>query len=170
MKRISIFLTAVVLFSSFAMAEGPKPATPAKKYIPVSDFDPKRDASKDVAEAIAEAGRTGKNVLIDVGGKWCVWCTYFDNFFKEHALVREFRDQNYIVVRVNYSPENKNEAFLSKYPGISGYPHIIILDGHGKVLTSQDTSKLEEGRGYSLAAVAKLLQDYAPSSKPSGLQ
>ena len=33
-------------------------------------FDPTRDAAKDIEQAMAKAARTGKRVLLDVGGNW----------------------------------------------------------------------------------------------------
>ena len=37
-------------------------------------YDPKRNADSDVKNAIAEARKTGKRVLLEVGGEWCSWC------------------------------------------------------------------------------------------------
>src|SRR5215471_3069270 len=37
-------------------------------YVPVHKFDPKRDAAADIEAAIHEAQRTGKRILLDVGG------------------------------------------------------------------------------------------------------
>jgi thioredoxin-related protein len=134
----------------------------SKSFVPVTEYDPARDASLDIAAAIAEADRTGRNVMVEVGGKWCKWCGYLDKFFEQNSSLREFRDQNYVMVKVNFSPENENKKTLSQYPAIAGYPHIFILGTGGKMLQSQDTSKLEEGRGYSTSAVATFLQEWAP--------
>ena len=163
MRRIVIVFLA--LFCIVTAAQNSPSAASTSKYQPVIKFDPSRNAAKDVAAAVSEANRTGKNVLIDIGGTWCVWCTYFDRFFETNAPIRNFRDENFVMVKVNYSEENKNEAVISKYGKPGGYPHIFILDRKGKLLHSQDTSLLEEGRGYSLTAVAKMLKDWAPKTK-----
>jgi thioredoxin-related protein len=134
----------------------------AKSFVPVMEYDPARDASLDIAAALAEADSTGRNIMVEVGGKWCKWCGYLDKFFEQNQNLREFRDQNYVMVKVNFSPENENKKTLSQYPEIGGYPHIFILGKGGKVLQSQDTSKLEEGRGYSASAMATFLQEWAP--------
>ena len=142
--------------------QAPESATTAYSYKPVLEYDPKRDAAKDIKDALAEATRTDRNVLVEVGGKWCVWCGYLDKFFDQNATLRTFRDANYVMVKVNWSPENKNERLLLQYPKADGYPHLFVLDKSGKLLHSQDTSKLEEGRGYGLKAIATFLQDWAP--------
>ncbi len=139
-----------------------KPQTSGSSYAPVMEYDPKRDATKDIAAAVKEAQRTNKNVLVEIGGKWCIWCGYLDKFFTENNTIRQYRDENFVMVKVNYSPENKNEAVISKYGKVPGYPHIFVLDATGKLLYSEDTSKLEQGRGYNLTAVAGFLKDWAP--------
>jgi thiol:disulfide interchange protein len=125
-------------------------------------FDPARDPAKDVAAAAAAAKTQGKRVLVDVGGEWCVWCHLMDDFIAANADVRAAIDANYIVVKVNWSPQNKNEAFLGTLPKIKGYPHLFVLDGDGKLVHSQETDVLEQGRGYDKARFLAFLRRYAP--------
>lgn len=42
----------------------------AGQYVPVTTYDPKRDAAKDIDAAILEAQITGKHILLVVGGDW----------------------------------------------------------------------------------------------------
>ena len=137
-------------------------AQAADGYLPVHVYDPARHADQDIQGAVAEAGRTGRNVLIKVGGNWCIWCRIMDNFFHEHADLEALLEKNYVVVYVNFSPENKNEAVLSRYPKVAGYPHLFVLDGTGKLLQSEDTSVLEEGKGYNAERMREFLLKWAP--------
>ena len=93
-----------------------------------------------------------------------MWCKYFDKFFAENSALAQYRDENYVMVKINFSPENKNEALISKYGKVPGYPHLFVLHKEGKLLHSQDTSKLEQGRGYNMTAVASFLKEWSPSS------
>lgn len=136
----------------------------ASAYVPVAEYDPARDAAKDVADAIREAQRTNKNVLVEIGGKWCSWCRYLDKFFAANADILQYRENNYVMVKVNFSPENKNEVVISKYGTVPGYPHFFVLDSNGKLLHSQDTSKLEEGKGYNQQAMMEFLKKWAPKA------
>jgi thioredoxin-related protein len=111
-------------------------------------FDPRRDAAADVAAAIAMAKTQGKRVLVDVGGEWCVWCHVLDRFMAANADVRQLRDEGYVWVKVNWSPENRNEQLLSRWPKIRSYPHLFVLDGAGQVLHSQPSAELEAGKDY----------------------
>ena len=124
-------------------------------------FDPARDADADIRAAVAEASRTGRRVLLDVGGEWCIWCRRLDTLFATHDDIREFRDEHYVVVKVNWSPENTNESVLSRYPKVAGYPHLFVLDGDGTLLRSQDTGALEKGKGHDPAKVLGFLKQWA---------
>lgn len=122
---------------------------PARAAAPSTDgFDPGRDGLADVAAAVATAAREGKHVLVEVGGRWCTWCRVLDLFFAAHDDVRRLRDENYVWVKVNWSPQNRNEALLSRWPRIKGYPHLFVLDETGRLTHSQATSELEAGKDY----------------------
>jgi len=124
-------------------------------------FDPARDPARDVAAAAAAAKAQGKRVLVDVGGEWCVWCHIMDDFIAANPDVRAAVDANYVLVKVNWSRENKNEAFLSAYPRINGYPHLFVLDGDRKLVHSQETDVLEQGRGYDKTKFLAFLRKWA---------
>ena len=125
-------------------------------------FDPARDAAADVAQAVATANAEGKRVIVDVGGEWCSWCHILDRLVAGTADVSALVARNYVWVKVNFSKENRNEALLSRWPRIKGYPHLFVLDGNGELLHSQDTSVLEAGRGYDKARVVDFLKRWAP--------
>jgi thiol:disulfide interchange protein len=155
MKRRAV--CALILASALAAAGcGKRDATAAK-------FDPGRDAETDVAAALAKAQREGKRVIVDVGGEWCVWCHTLDDFFaaRDNADLRELRDARYVWVKVNYSKENTNEAFLSRWPKVAGYPHFFVLDAQGKLVHSQDTGELELGRSYDKQKMIAFLGRYS---------
>ncbi len=130
-------------------------------------FDPKRDAQKDIDNAIIKAQKLNKRILLDVGGEWCIWCRRLDSLFANNPDLSKFMYDNYEVVKVNYSPENKNEKVLSHYPKIPGYPHIFILDKNGKLLRSEDTSLLESGKGHDKNKVMAFLKEWAPKKVSS---
>lgn len=144
-RRTFILMTAVCF---------PLAAAPA--------YDPKADPAADLAKAVAKARSANKNILIEVGGEWCSWCHRMHAFFENNTQLRQYRDNNYVVVQVNYSEENKNEKFLSQYPKIDGYPHIFVLDSSGRLLHSQNTGDLEQGRGYDLEKFTAFLRQWAP--------
>ena len=133
-------------------------------YTPVLKYDPTRDASQDIQAAVEEAKRTNRRVMVEVGGEWCIWCHHMDDFFEQHADALALREKNFVMVKVNFSDDNKNEEVLSRYPKVAGYPHIFILDNNGKLIHSQDTEKLEEGKGYNLEKFKAFLTEWATAA------
>lgn len=133
----------------------------------VGAFDPARDAQKDLRDAVALAGKSGRRVLMDVGGEWCVWCRRLDTLWATNAGLRAYRDSNYVTLKVNWSPENKNVALLSKYPRIPGYPHFFVLEKDGTFLHSQETGELEKGKGHDPEKVMAFLKAWAPPARNS---
>lgn len=111
-------------------------------------FDPDRDAQKDIQEAIAQAKKLNKRIYLDVGGEWCIWCHRLDSLFIHHKELREYLQQHYIIVKINVSKENKNEKVLSRYPEITGYPHVFVLNKFGKLIRSQHTEEWEYPKNY----------------------
>ena len=87
-----------------------------------ASFDPLRDPASDLETAKVEAKRGGKRIMLDVGGEWCSWCHILDEFVEGDAEIRSFRDANFVWMKVNYSEDNENAAFLSQYPGNQGLP------------------------------------------------
>jgi thiol:disulfide interchange protein len=155
MKKILLLLVTVLfMMVTTARAAGNLPER----------FDPSRDAAADVATAVAMAQAQGKRVLVDVGGDWCSWCRLMDGFFAANADARKLRDDNYVWVKVNWSPQNRNEALLSRWPRIGGYPHLFVLDGNGRLIHSQNTGLFEDddGERYEKAKILEFLRVHRP--------
>lgn len=125
-------------------------------------FDPAKDPFKDLENAVVKTQSENKRIILDVGGEWCIWCHRLDAFIESDEEIKGFLNGNYITIKVNFSPENKNEKFLSQYPEIKGYPHIFVLDSDGKFLHSQDTGLLEKEKSYDKEKILGFLKEWAP--------
>ena len=138
-----------------------QPGAPATgTAVTAPKFNPAADPTKDLEGAIADAQRTHKRIILDVGGEWCGWCHAMDRYYAEHADLMALREKQFVWLKINFSPENNNAAFLSKYPAIHGYPHLLVLDTDGKLLHSQDTSLLEQGSSYNLEKMFAFLKQW----------
>jgi thioredoxin-related protein len=131
------------------------------KYVPVTKYDPKRNAAQDVDDAVKEAQRTHRRILLEVGGDWCSWCHTLDGFFDAHPDLIQLRDKNFVTVKVNFSEENENKDVLSRYGPIESFPHLLVLDADGKLLLSQETGALESGKSYNLEKLTAFLKEWA---------
>lgn len=146
--RRSLLAAALVAVAGLAAAQGLG-----------SRFDPRRDAAADVAQAIDRARAEGKRVIVDVGGEWCTWCHILERFIASNEEVRALVAAEFVWVKVNVSPANRNEAVLSAWPKITGYPHLFVLDGTGRLVRSQPTAAFEAGNSYNKAKLLAFLRE-----------
>lgn len=129
-------------------------------------YDPELDGMEQISDAIKIAKKSNKHILVQVGGNWCPWCIRFHNYSKEDPDISKMIADSYIVVKLNMSPENKNEQALKRLdsPGRFGYPVFVILDSGGNRIHTQDSGLLEEDKGYSKRKVTTFLKGWAPGS------
>lgn len=149
MKAVLALLAAGTAFAAAAAASrGP--------------FDPTADPAFQLARARTIAMREHKNLLLDLGGNWCVWCLVLDRALHEDPALKRALTAGYVLVHVNISPENMHTSFTANYPQASGYPFLIILSPDGsKVIHAQDGSEFQKGKtpqdGYDHGSVARFL-------------
>lgn len=126
-------------------------------------YNAKADAEKDILESIAKAKADGKNIILQAGGNWCIWCLRFNQFVQTTPDLKKIVDDNFVYYHLNYSPDNKNEKIFAKYgnPGDKlGYPVFIILNSDGEMIHVQESSILEQEKGYSLEKTKKFFEDW----------
>lgn len=149
---------------SMAIAEKKRLAAEEKAKLP-KPYHPEENAEKRISELIKKAKAENKNIILQAGGNWCIWCLRFNNFVQTTPELKEMVDKDFIYYHLNYSPENKNEKVFAKYgnPGAKfGYPVFIVLDSNGKMIHTQDSSVLEEGKGYSIDKVKAFFTAWKP--------
>jgi len=159
MKRQKLYLTFSIVFISLFSLQALSQEKP-------QIYDPSLDGMKQIKEAVATAATEGKNVFIQLGGNWCPWCVLFHNFCNEEPEVKEMFEKNFVTVKLNYSPENKNveATTMLENPGRFGYPVFIVLDSKGKRIHTQNSAYLEEGKGYNKKEVLDFLKAWSPGA------
>ena len=126
-------------------------------------YDPARDPARDLETAVKQAQQDGKRILLVVGGEWCGWCHTLEAYLKAESDVHDAWSASFVSLKVNFSPQNENRSFLSRYPDIRGYPHIFVLDRDGKFLHSQNTAELESGSSYSKEKMMQFISKWRPA-------
>ncbi len=147
-------------------AEAKKRSVEEKAKLP-KPYDPKADAEADLTKLIAQAKEEGKNIIIQAGGNWCIWCLRFNQYVQTTPELKGIVDANYLYYHLNYSPDNKNEKVFAQYgnPGEKfGYPVFIVLDKNGNMIHIQRSDVLEEGKGYSFEKVKNFFNEWTPKS------
>ncbi|MFC0772338.1 thioredoxin family protein [Terrimonas alba] len=129
-------------------------------------YKPEENAEKKIAEAVKQAKAEGKNVFVQIGGNWCIWCARFNDIATTDKSIDSVIKTNYVVYHLNYSKENKNEKLLAKYnfPQRFGFPVFLILNGKGELIHTQNSGYLEEGKGYNTKTVIGFFNDWSPKA------
>lgn len=125
-------------------------------------YNPDTNAIEVISNAVDQAKMENKHVLIQVGGNWCTWCIKLHNFIKEHEPIDSIIKADYILIRVNYSKKNKNLEIMEmmEYPQRFGFPVLVILNGDGQRLHTQNTAYIEEGDSYNEKKLREFLLNW----------
>ncbi len=153
MKAV-VFLLFLVLAAPVLRAQTSNPTV----------YDPTADADAQLDEAIERAAILGKHVLVVVGGNWCTWCLKLDKMFRKDSLVNPILNSDFVLLHVNYSEENKNLPVMKRlgHPERFGFPVLVILDGSGHRIHTQDSALLENGSAHNAELVARVLKMWGP--------
>ena len=124
------------------------------------------DAKADIAAAVQKAKAENKHVLVKIGGNWCGWCKILHKVFRDNGEIATALKTNYVLVHVNYSKKNKNPEIMKTlgYPQRFGFPVLVVLDGKGSRIHTQNSVYLEEGKGYDSAAILRFLKNWSPKA------
>ncbi|MGM9760121.1 MAG: thioredoxin family protein [Parabacteroides sp.] len=122
--------------------------------------------------ALSQAKANGKFVVCQVGGNWCPWCLRFADFITKDSTINQVIQENFIYLHVNYDPRKStgsDKAELSARmmqrlgnPARFGFPVFVVLNEQGQVVHIQDSSYLEEGKGYDPKKVLRFFQNWTP--------
>jgi thiol:disulfide interchange protein len=109
-------------------------------------FDAKAPAEKLVADAVAQAKREDKKVLLFFGANWCPWCRRLHAALTQNSAVQSRLRQKFVLVHLDANTRNdqqRNAAVLKKYGGPIrqyGLPVFVVLARDGIQLTTRETA------------------------------
>jgi thiol-disulfide isomerase/thioredoxin len=126
-------------------------------------YDEKADAHTQIDAAIAEASRSGRNIVLDFGANWCGDCHALDAHMHQPDLA-PLIDRDYVVVHVDVGRFNKNLDLAKKYnvPLHKGIPALAILDSHGNLLFSQSQGEFEDARHLGHDSFTQFFEKWKP--------
>ena len=161
MKKL--FIIAGVIMLAVAIFVWPKAV---KRWEHAHLYNPAADAKAEIADAVKQASKQHKHVMLQIGGNWCKWCVRFNDFVTGDPALNKSLDDNYILVHVNYSKENTNDQVLAGlgYPQRLGFPAFVILDGKGNRLHNQNSGGLGDVNGYTEEKVLEFFKDWSPGA------
>ncbi len=164
MKKKCLFLVWALCCSLVLQAQ-----TELKKV-----YDEKANPLQLIDKALAQAKTEGKFVVCQVGGNWCPWCLLFADFITNDSTISKLVDDNFVYVHANYNPSKAGDASKAQQaealmnrlhnPARFGFPVFVVLNEAGEVLHIQDSSFLEEGKGYNKEKVIRFFKNWTPKA------
>jgi thioredoxin 1 len=136
----------------------PQPSVPNTHLYPEPG-----EASKELAEALAAAKQDHKRVLVVFGANWCYDCHVLDAALRSREL-SPLVGANYHVIHINIG-EGKDNADLAdrfQVPLNKGIPSLAVLDGDGKLITSQKNGEFESAAKIGMEDVSGFLKTWKP--------
>lgn len=137
-------------------------------------YDETIDPMQQIDEAVSKAKVENKFVVCQVGGNWCPWCLRFADFVEKDTAVNKVVNDNFVYLHVNYNRrQSAGEEAMKKAaqlmqrlgnPGRFGFPVFVVLNENGEVIHIQDSSFLEEGKGYSEEKVLRFFKNWTPAA------
>ncbi len=130
-------------------------------------YKPEENAREEIAAAVKQAKATNKNVLVQIGGNWCIWCARFNDFVRSDKSLDSLVNANYVIYHLNYSKENKNTEILKNYefPQRFGFPVFLIINQKGELIHTQTSWYLEDGKkSYDREKVMAFFNDWGVSA------
>ena len=122
------------------------------------------DAKAEIKEAVAQATKAHKRVILVFGGNWCYDCHVLDSAFHQPDI-QPIVDKNFEVVHVDIGDDGKKNADLVdqyKIPLDKGVPALAILDSDGKLLYSQQNGEWESARSMDPDDIIAFLNKWKP--------
>jgi thiol-disulfide isomerase/thioredoxin len=122
-------------------------------------------AASDLANALSQAGRENKRVLIDFGGNWCPDCLVLDIYMHEPSNLKVLQ-ANFVLVYVNIGRYDQNQELAARFgiPLEKGVPALAVLSPSGDVLYSQRNGEFEKMSRIDPASVNSFLNAWKPQS------
>jgi len=88
-------------------------------------------------EAFAEAERTGRPILLDIGAVWCHWCHVMDGESYEDETIAEFLNQHFVCIKVDRDErpdvDARYQRAVQAMIGQGGWPLTAFLTPDGQV-------------------------------------
>lgn len=122
------------------------------------------DAHQEIHDALAQAAREHKRVLLDFGGNWCGDCKVLDIYFHREPNA-DLLAKNFVLVDINVGRYDKNLDLAQKYdiPLQKGVPALAVLDAHGHLVYSQRQGEFEAMGRMDPNSVTEFLERWKPT-------
>jgi thiol-disulfide isomerase/thioredoxin len=164
----SHLLALALLAAPVAAAVPPHVGISDLSQLPVVErtpYDEAANADAAVKAAFDRAKKSGKRVLIDMGGNWCGDCIVLANLM-QLPEVKRFMAAHFEIVSVDVGRMNKNLQIPQRFGVVGrlksgGVPSIVVAEPDGTFVNSKDISALEDARHMTPQLIVDWLAQWA---------
>lgn len=112
-------------------------------------------------KTLAKARKTGKNVLVEFGGDWCVWSRRMEKVLASESIERLLRrDFHYVRCFLGDDGECPFPEEI-ELPEFDSVPYFVLMDGEGQLVASSATEDFELLWFYRKKKLLLLLREWA---------
>lgn len=169
MHLLSYIAAAVLPVALIAAAPEAAPRLPVSTFealpkpLPLP-YDEHANADSAVAAAKLQARRSGKLLLIDLGGNWCLDCRLLAGTMELPSL-KSWLSRHYEIVTVDVGRFDKNLQIPAHYgirDRLAGVPAVLIVDPRtDKLVNAGSIAALADARSLTPQALADWLAKWA---------
>jgi thiol-disulfide isomerase/thioredoxin len=126
-------------------------------------YDEGANADSAVNAAFVRAKKSGRRVLIDLGGNWCGDCVVLSNIMLLPEM-KPFLSAHFEIVSVDVGRFNRNLQIPARFgitSRLEGVPSVIIAEPDGKFVNQGRISALADARSMTPQAIADWLAQWA---------
>lgn len=162
---IAAIILPILAVASYG-APGPKLSLSSLSDLPVVERAPfmeTANADAAVDAAFARAKKSGKRVLIDLGGNWCGDCVVLANIMRLKEM-QPFLAAHFEMVSVDVGRFDKNLQIPARFgitKRLEGVPAVIIAEPDGKFVNPGRITALADARHMTPQAIADWLAQWA---------
>ena len=123
------------------------------------------DANAEIKEAIAQATREHKRILLMFGGNWCFDCHVLE-FALHHSDAAPIAERSFIIVHVDIGEGELNAELVARYgiPAKHGVPALAVLSSDGKLLYSDLHREFQSARSMDPEVLITFLNKWKPTT------
>ena len=166
-RSVAVVLMAMLgLTAGAAALPAPNVSVTTLHDLPIVErapYDESANANAAVDNAMGRALKSGKRVLIDLGGNWCGDCIVLANIMRLPE-VKTFIDAHYEVAIVDVGRFDKNLQIPARWgitQRLEGVPSVLIIDPvSGKLVDQGHIAALADARSMTPQAITDWLAQW----------
>lgn len=165
MKTRAALMFLLAIATPVMAAPAPTPPIQTLAELPIvtrAPYDEAANADAQVKAAFDRAKKSGKRVLLDLGGNWCPDCLVLANFM---ALpeIRHFVARHYEVAYVDVGRFDRNLHIPARFgfkARLKGVPMVIVAEADSRLVNRDDVFATASATTMTPKALAAYLARY----------